>query len=665
MKIRINLAKVTSFVMLLTVIAMILVAGTYAKYSSQASGTDATVVAKWSFKVNGTEIAIKDSEPTVTFDLFNTINDTATGEEETDVADGLIAPGTTGSFEFVLLNSSEVTTKYAINLEIKEGSNVPLEFSLDGGNSWTKITELSDLVATDVMAIGATKNVTVQWRWTFDGDTDAALGGQKVEVSASVTATQVDKSDDVVDEPNPEPEVNILISNEDFVYGSYYDLTKNDSTNKDKLTSGDYGKGKTSDIMFEPQDITIKVTNTDVSNTPYNVTLSWFDADGNYKGRNNIMKMTDGELTIKASDMQGPYVRVSVYIYSPFKKIPETAEIVVYGETKIPEESVEESTRNVLIANSKFVNGAYFDLDNSNNPNDDKNAKRTDGSYGLIKTSDTLLPAQDITIKVTDADVSNYKVTIGYFDADGNYRGRNQILAMTDGELTLKASEIGSAYFRVNVYRMPSGFAAVPETAKIVVYAGDTIPNTNWQGKTITVVGDSISTGGWVGSLGSRTGATINNLSVSGTKLTTGITPKVQEMTGESDLIIIFGGTNDYWHKGTQIGTIDSTNSSTYYGALNTILTTLKTNYADSEYLFIFPYDQTFSGDPSSTDYGYGSLDDFRSAFIEFCTKNKVNYIDLGTTEFDCTQHTGDGVHPNAAGHNIITKEVYDYITNN
>lgn len=214
---RINLAKITSFVLLLTVTAMILVAGTYAKYSSEASGTDATVVAKWSFKVNGTEIAVKGSAPTVDFNLFETINDTD-GKVETDVADGLIAPGTAGSFEFVLNNSSEVTTKYNINLEVTEGSNVPLQFSVDGGQNWTNVENLSDLVATDVMGIGTTKNVTVQWQWAFDGNTDAALGGEKVKVTANITATQVDSGEysDGYTEKQIFPGVTTIVNNYDF-----------------------------------------------------------------------------------------------------------------------------------------------------------------------------------------------------------------------------------------------------------------------------------------------------------------------------------------------------------------------------------------------------------------------------------------------------------------
>ena len=72
MKKQINLVKITIFVLLLTVTALVLVAGTYAKYTSSASGTDATVVAEWSFMVENQDITILGSNEEVVFDLFNT-----------------------------------------------------------------------------------------------------------------------------------------------------------------------------------------------------------------------------------------------------------------------------------------------------------------------------------------------------------------------------------------------------------------------------------------------------------------------------------------------------------------------------------------------------------------------------------------------------------------
>ena len=67
-------------------------AGTYAKFTSTASGTSATVVANWSFEVNGENIAVTGDEKTIAFGLFDTIKDSDGETDETDVAEGLIAP---------------------------------------------------------------------------------------------------------------------------------------------------------------------------------------------------------------------------------------------------------------------------------------------------------------------------------------------------------------------------------------------------------------------------------------------------------------------------------------------------------------------------------------------------------------------------------------------
>ena len=311
----------------------------------------------------------------------------------------------------------------------------------------------------------------------------------------------------------------------------------------------------------------------------------------------------------------------------------------------------------VLISNEEFVYGAYFDLDSTG-------AMKTSGAYGSIKTSHTLLPAQNITVKVEDSDLSLYYVTIGYFDADGKYKGKSGLLKMTNGEITISATSMTSSHFRVNVYKYNGGFPKVPETATINVYGEKPVVK-NWEGKTIGIVGDSISAGSYPSMLGTLSGATIDNNAVSGSLLANKGKTMVSQLSGisdDADLIIIFGGTNDYWHKSVQIGELGSTDSTTFLGALDYYLSYLKTNHPDAEYLFVFPADQTFGGDSSDTDFGYGTLGDFRAAFIEFCTARGVNHLDLGTSEYDCSVHSGDGVHPNAAGHQVIAEAIYQYI---
>lgn len=355
------------------------------------------------------------------------------------------------------------------------------------------------------------------------------------------------------------------------------------------------------------------------------------------------------------------------------------SETVAAGEEETPGEEPED---NILIHSEEFLYGSYFDHDRFEG---NTGTRLTSGDYGKIRSADALLPAQDITIKVTDTDLTNYKVTLGYFDKNGNYTGRNGILPMENGELTITAAEMRGTYFRVNVYLYNGRFTKVPETAQIVVYGGEnpvqpeepepsepTTPPTDptepsepeeenaWAGKKIAILGDSISCGSYPGILKELTEAEIQNLAVSGSLLAGGIAGKVSQVAEDADVVIVFGGTNDYWHKKTNIGAADSTDSSTFVGALRYIHTWLKTERPMAQLLFVFPPDQTFRGEPCTTDFGYGTLEDFRAAFLNFCEAEGIPNLDLGETEFDSAQHSSDGVHPNATGHRIIAQAIFD-----
>ena len=188
-----KMLKLTSFVLLVTMVALTLVSGTYAKYTSTASGTDSAVVAKWDIKagVSGSETSITGSNATVAFNLFDTINDTGNTAAETDVAAGKIAPGTAGSFEMSIKNDSEVTARYGINYTVT-GNNVPIEFSTDGSNWVTSLSNVAPSNDTQI-AMNSSANVTVMWRWAFTGDT-----------SANFTSTQTDATDTALGLSTPE-----------------------------------------------------------------------------------------------------------------------------------------------------------------------------------------------------------------------------------------------------------------------------------------------------------------------------------------------------------------------------------------------------------------------------------------------------------------------------
>lgn len=185
-------------VLLLAIVAIAsyFVSGTYAKYTRAVSGSDTATVAKFSVDASGL-----NKEQNATIDLFKAVKEADTTSAEENVASGKIAPGTGGEFKTTLTNKSEVDVKAVITLkETSNTSNIPVEYSLDKTN-WKKASELTKEVNLDHVgktSATTTEDVTIYWRWAFEGtDTaDTALGeattAPTVTTQVTATFTQVD-----------------------------------------------------------------------------------------------------------------------------------------------------------------------------------------------------------------------------------------------------------------------------------------------------------------------------------------------------------------------------------------------------------------------------------------------------------------------------------------
>ena len=200
-----KLSRLAILVLALVIVSMMIISGTYSKYTSSATGTDSVAVAKWDIKLNTAQIATGSAE-TVDVSLFDTIVDTANGVAETDVdetqTDKLIAPGTKGEFDLVLVNDSEVNATADVNLSVTNASSIPLEYSTNG-TTWSSTIADANVSGAALSMNGGTTTVTIYWRWVYSsgavGDNaDTVLGiaarttRPEVTVSAQVVATQVD-----------------------------------------------------------------------------------------------------------------------------------------------------------------------------------------------------------------------------------------------------------------------------------------------------------------------------------------------------------------------------------------------------------------------------------------------------------------------------------------
>ena len=212
------LGIITVFV---AILSLTFVSSTFARYTSQVSGTDSARVAKWSFTYDGQTSDADvigngqaDDEYIVKFDLFHTVKeyDGTSTEEDLAKTDGsIIAPGTAGSFEFILTNNSEVSAVYYISFEAVNANNIPLQFKLDNG-TWVNDISLLNLsennkdTDTDTKLKYAnttddedTTSHTIYWRWAIgdsnlnNHDTELGIGGTATcQVTATITFYQVD-----------------------------------------------------------------------------------------------------------------------------------------------------------------------------------------------------------------------------------------------------------------------------------------------------------------------------------------------------------------------------------------------------------------------------------------------------------------------------------------
>lgn len=201
-----RMMRLASVLLVLTLLTTSVISGTFAKYTSKVSGNDKATVAKWSIEVNGTEIATTNPA-TVTFDLFQ--DTTQYDEEGNDVATGKIAPGTKGSFNFKVENTSEVSAKYTITFTTTFPTGITSDrFKFYSDAAMTNEIALVDGKYTAANAVeievgdSEADTVTVYWQWTFGEDSDdtgdTALGilaqnnATVVTVTPTITVEQVD-----------------------------------------------------------------------------------------------------------------------------------------------------------------------------------------------------------------------------------------------------------------------------------------------------------------------------------------------------------------------------------------------------------------------------------------------------------------------------------------
>lgn len=140
-----------------------------------------------------------------------------------------------------------------------------------------------------------------------------------------------------------------------------------------------------------------------------------------------------------------------------------------------------------------------------------------------------------------------------------------------------------------------------------------------------------------------------------------------------ADLVIVFGGTNDYGHGDADFGDIESVSQYTFFGAVKTLAEYLIDSFGREKIVFILPLhrfgEENTKGENGSQKKERPPLYKYREAIIEICNFYNLKYYSLNNFFPLPTVSTGDdltidGLHPNIKGHKLIADILFQKICN-
>lgn len=204
--------------------------------------------------------------------------------------------------------------------------------------------------------------------------------------------------------------------------------------------------------------------------------------------------------------------------------------------------------------------------------------------------------------------------------------------------------------------------------------------------KTINFLGDSITEGHgtsspdkcFVSRIQAATGCVCRNYGIGGTRIArkTKASKNTREdldfnvrvlcMDHDADLIVVFGGTNDYCHGDAPLGTDQDRDVYTFYGALHCLYSSLREHYEMNQILVITPLHRYRSKDIGIEP----SLEEYVNAIRVVAAHYNLPVLDLyelselhPKTEHVMERYIPDGLHPNDDGHEILAREILAFLT--
>lgn len=220
----------------------------------------------------------------------------------------------------------------------------------------------------------------------------------------------------------------------------------------------------------------------------------------------------------------------------------------------------------------------------------------------------------------------------------------------------------------------------------------------NIQGFTVNFLGDSITEGSGVSDVDScrydnRLAemcrlAGVNNYGIGGTRLAHQARPSVKprwdlyfcgrvyNMDTSADMVVVYGGVNDYIHGDAPFGKLGDTTPDTFCGGVYFLMQYLRKNYGSKPIIFMTPARCCYKGDTdlAVSPHPYKKPDakplrNYVEVILETAKQFRIPVLDLyhglgidPNDPADRAAYTVDGLHFNDAGHAVIAQKLKEFI---
>ncbi len=210
------------------------------------------------------------------------------------------------------------------------------------------------------------------------------------------------------------------------------------------------------------------------------------------------------------------------------------------------------------------------------------------------------------------------------------------------------------------------------------------------KGTKINFLGDSITEGAGTSShdkmftmlIEREYGAICQNYGIGGTRIARQKTPteekwdrdfisRVPEMDNDADIVVVFGGTNDFGHGDAPLGTMSDRTPYTFYGALHCLYTALTEKYPGVPVVILTPLHRWNEDSPKGDNKPapVGTLKEYVNIIREVAEYYSLPVLDLFKESglqpkipVIQQKYVPDGLHPNDDGNAILAHKIARFL---